>query len=75
MLPFEQAATERNRLGTRPFNHFKAWFGLPWQRRLARAALQVDKIRYWEGEFTKLSDADLKVKGLQLRRAREGANR
>jgi preprotein translocase subunit SecA len=54
-------------------NRFKAIFGLPWQRRLARAALMLDKIRYWEGEFTKASDADLKLKGLHLRgRARGG---
>ena len=54
-------------------NHFKALFGLPWQRRLAYAALQIDKIRHWEGEFSKLSDADLKLKGMQLRgRARGG---
>ena len=24
--------------------------------------MQIDRIRYWEGEYTKLSDADLKVK-------------
>ena len=71
-LPFEQR-NRRNRLGSRPLNHFKALFGLPWQRRLARAALQIDKIRYWEGEFSKLSDAELKLKGMQLRgRARGG---
>jgi preprotein translocase subunit SecA len=71
-LPFEER-NRRNRLGSRAFNHFKALFGLPWQRRLARAALQVDKIRYWEAEYTRLSDAELKVKGLQLRgRARGG---
>ena len=46
---------------------------MPWQRRLARGALQIDRIRHWEAEFTKLSDAELKVKGLQLRgRARGG---
>lgn len=72
MLPFEQR-NRRNRLGPRALNQFKALFGLPWQRRLARAALQIDKIRYWESEYTRLSDADLKVKGLQLRgRARGG---
>ena len=71
-LPFEQR-NRRNRLGTRAYNQFKALFGLPWQRRLARGALQIDHIRHWEAEFTKLSDAELKVKGLQLRgRARGG---
>ncbi|HEV8062113.1 MAG TPA: helicase-related protein, partial [Gemmataceae bacterium] len=71
-LPFEQR-NKRNRLGPRALNHFKALFGLPWQRRLAYAALQIDKIRYWEGEFTNISDADLKIKGMQLRgRARGG---
>src|SRR5206468_9285899 len=51
-----------------------ALFGLPSQRRLARAALQIDKIRYWEKEFSRLADAaELKQTGLRLRgRARGG---
>jgi preprotein translocase subunit SecA len=60
-------------MGARWANHLKALFGLPSQRRLARAALQVDRIRYWEKEFSRLNDAELRQRGLQLRgRARGG---
>ena len=45
----------------------KAIIGLPAQRRLARAALYVDRIRYWEKEFSRLSKNDLRLKGMQLR--------
>jgi preprotein translocase subunit SecA len=63
----------RNRLGRRLPNLVKAWFGLPSQRRLARAALHVTRIRYWEEEYSRLTDAELKQRGLQLRgRARGG---
>jgi preprotein translocase subunit SecA len=62
-----------NRLGRRPFNYFKALLGLPPQRRLAQAALRVPHIRYWEKEFSRLSDAEIKLRGQQLRgRARGG---
>src|SRR5205807_1805869 len=38
-----------------------------------QAALRVDQIRYWEKEFERLSDVDLKQTGLRLRgRARGG---
>src|SRR6266849_8000519 len=61
------------RFGPRWLNHLRALFGLPTQRRLARAALQVDAIRHWEQEFDRLSDAELKQRSLQLRgRARGG---
>jgi preprotein translocase subunit SecA len=62
-----------NRLGSHWYNYARALFGLPPQRRLARASLQISRIRYWQKEFSKLSDAEVKVKGLQLRgRARGG---
>src|SRR5262249_36412054 len=61
------------RLGPRWLNYLKGLFGPPSRRRLAHAALQIDKIRYWEGEFSRLSDADIRQRGLQLRgRARGG---
>jgi preprotein translocase subunit SecA len=41
--------------------------GLPWQRRLARAALKVPRIRHWERHFDRLSDAELRTTGLRLR--------
>jgi preprotein translocase subunit SecA len=63
----------RNRLGPRWWNHIVALVGLPWQRRLAYAALQVPKVRYWEAEAERLSDPELKTTGLRLRgRARGG---
>jgi preprotein translocase subunit SecA len=61
------------RLGPRWLNGLKALIGLPWQRRLARAALMVPRIRYWEKEYDRLSDPELKTAGLRLRgRARGG---
>jgi preprotein translocase subunit SecA len=62
-----------NRLGWQWWNRAKALFGVPWHRRLARACLLVEHVRYWEKEFDALSDADVKLRGLQLRgRARGG---
>jgi preprotein translocase subunit SecA len=61
------------RLGPRWRNALVALLGLPWQRRLARAALQIDRIRYWEAELGSLSDPDLRRFGLRLAgRARGG---
>src|SRR5262245_65078581 len=61
------------RLGPKVFNLFKALFGGPAQRRLARAALQIDPIRHWEAEFAKFSDNELTMRAKKLRgRARGG---
>ncbi len=69
----EQIRRPRNRMGRRWYNHVMALAGLPWQRRLAYAALQVPRIRQWETEYDKLTDPDLKTAGLRLRgRARGG---
>jgi preprotein translocase subunit SecA len=66
-------ASSPNRLGPRWLNHLRALFGTPSQRRLARAALRVDAIRHWEQEASRLSDPELRQRGLQLRgRARGG---
>jgi preprotein translocase subunit SecA len=63
----------RNRLGGRLKNALVALLGPPWSRRLARGALMVPRIRYWERKLDKLSDAELKTTGLRLRgRARGG---
>ena len=65
--------SQPGRVGSRWWNHVRALFGPPSKRRLARGALQIDKIRHWEAEFVKLSDSELKQRGLQLRgRARGG---
>jgi preprotein translocase subunit SecA len=61
------------RLGPSWLNQLKALFGGPAQRRLAKAALQVDQMRHWEAEFEKLSDNELLLKAKRLRgRARGG---
>ena len=39
------------RLGLWPVNKVVAAIGLPWQRRLSRAALLIPRIRYWERQF------------------------
>ncbi len=63
----------RNRLGPRWKNALLALVGLPWQRRLARAALYVPRIRWWENKFDNFSDEELKSYSLRLRgRARGG---
>lgn len=65
----------RKRLGPRWLNVVRLLFGTPSQRRLARAALSIDAIRYWEAEFSKLSDRDLLLKAKKLRgRARGGTS-
>jgi preprotein translocase subunit SecA len=70
---FVRAPAPANRLGARWLNHLKALFGPPSQRRFAYAALQVDRVRHWEKEFDRLSDEEVKVRGLQFRgRARGG---
>ncbi len=55
------------RLGSNALNTFLAVAGLPWQRRLARAALKVPRIRHWERVHDRLSDAELRTAGLRLR--------
>jgi len=63
----------RHRLGRRWRNWLRALLGRPSQRRLARAALRIDGIRHWEKEYSRLSDAELRQAGQQLRgRARGG---
>ena len=61
------------RLGSHARNHLVATVGMPWQRRLARAALLVPRIRYHEQRFGKLSDTELLSQANLLRgRSREG---
>jgi preprotein translocase subunit SecA len=63
------------RLGTPIMNRLAAPLGLPWQRRLAKAALLLPRIRYYEELFLTLTDDDLKVASMSLRgKARGGAN-
>ncbi len=70
---FIRTPASMRRMGSRWSNYLKALFGLPSQRRMAYAALQVNKVRFWEDEFDRLSDAEVKLRGQQLRgRARGG---
>jgi preprotein translocase subunit SecA len=63
----------RNRLGPRWYNRLLSLVGLPWQRRLAWAALQVPRIRELEDKYDALTEAEMKTAGLKLRgRARGG---
>ncbi len=67
------ARASNNRFGARPLLYLKALLGPPSQRRLAQAALQIDRIRHYEQEFRRLSDEEIKVRGKQFRgRARGG---
>jgi preprotein translocase subunit SecA len=74
--PGEEPVAARNtpgRLGPRWLNHVKALAGTPGPRRLARGALQVDRIRFWEREYSALADHEIRQKGMQFRgRARGG---
>jgi preprotein translocase subunit SecA len=71
--PVPRVRQSMNRFGIRPVNYAKAWFGGPAQRRLARAALFIAPIRHFEKEYSRLSDAEIKQKGLRLKgRARGG---
>lgn len=73
--PLELPQSVSGRLGGYLSNRFKAWFGTPWDRRLARAALMVPAIRAREREYSKLNETELKQVAARLRgRARGGEN-
>jgi preprotein translocase subunit SecA len=55
------------RLGLWPVNQVVAAAGLPWQRRLSRAALLIPRIRHWERRYLNLSDAELLDTSMLLR--------
>jgi preprotein translocase subunit SecA len=61
------------RLGSRLSNLVFSALGLPWHRRLARAALLVPRIRKWEKKAEAYTEEEMRLAGLQLRgRARGG---
>lgn len=61
------------RLGRTAFNQINALIGLPWTRRLSRAALQVPKIRFWEEKYENLTNEEITSTSLKLKgRARGG---
>ncbi len=55
------------RLGSLAANLFTSRFGLPWKRRLARAALIIPSIRTYETRFLTLNDEDLRKEAMRLR--------
>jgi len=75
-LPFPEPTTGGNvpgRLGPTWRNWFYRIFGSAEQRRLARAALFVPQIRYWERQYWRMSNTELRQVSLRLRgRARGG---
>jgi preprotein translocase subunit SecA len=61
------------RFGPSSFVVGKRWLGLPWQRRLAHAALYVERVRREEEAALRLSGEELLQRGMRLRgRARGG---
>ena len=47
------------RLGPWPVNQVVSVVGLPWKRRLSRAALLIPRIRAWERRFLDITDAQM----------------
>lgn len=61
------------RLGPIWYNYLRSWFGLPWQRRLGWAALQIPRIRAWEKKYHSATEDEMRQAGLRLRgRSRNG---
>jgi len=62
------------RLGNSVGNLYRSTLGVPWNRRLAKAAFLIPQIRKYESLFLTLSEADLRKASLSLRsKARGGA--
>jgi preprotein translocase subunit SecA len=57
----------KGRLGPRWLNFFRLCTGWPWEQRLARAALALPRIRWWEKHCADLTAEEVKEFGLQLR--------
>ena len=61
------------RLGPDWLNWIRRVTGWPWEMRLAKGALMVNKVRYWEKKYRTLTEAEMKECGLLMRgRARGG---
>jgi preprotein translocase subunit SecA len=61
------------RLGSRALNQFYRLFGSKSERRLAKAALAIDAIRYQANLAATLSDAEIKKSAMHLRGRARGA--
>src|SRR5262245_8441203 len=55
------------RLGTWSVNAAVSQLGLPWRRRLSKAALLIEKIRYYEQRYNLLPDEKLLTTSMELR--------
>ncbi len=63
------------RLGPDWLNRVRAAVGLPWKRRLARAALLIPKVRAYERQFLPLNDEDMRKQSMRLRGLARGGTR
>ena len=63
------------RLGPLALNRVRSLLERPWKRRLAKAALLIPKIRYYERIYLTLNDEDIRATSMKLRgRAKGGTN-
>ena len=67
LAPDARAIMPPNRLGGRIKNKILSLIGGPWDRRLAKAALQIAHIRHWEREFDNLTDLEITQKCQQFK--------
>lgn len=65
--PVRKIENVPGRLGSWGANAVRSRIAVPWRRRLARAALLVPKVRYWEEQFLRLSDEGMLTKSMELR--------
>ncbi len=72
--PVKPERASEHRFAARWSLLLRALLGLPAQRRLARAALQIDTVRWWEKELDRLSDAALHDHAVNLRSRVRGGN-
>jgi preprotein translocase subunit SecA len=66
-IPARMIESTPGRLGTWPANVAVARIGLPWRRRLSKAALLIPKVRYYEKQFLSFSDDKILDHSMQLR--------
>ncbi|MCE9565196.1 MAG: preprotein translocase subunit SecA [Planctomycetes bacterium] len=65
--PVRKIENVPGRLGSHAANMVRARIAMPWRRRLAKAALYIPKVRYWEDQFIGLSDEGMLTKSMELR--------
>ena len=63
------------RLGSLAYNLVTSRVGLPWKRRLARAALIIPSIRTFETRYLTLNDEDLRKEAMRLRGLARGGSK